>query len=106
MRKICFYVCKISNDITETKLIVFEKKDKEAMSPRSKMAARMAKRKGKKSHAFNSAKFNGVFLEEHKNDTVFAESCEALTEYACSGKTSVIFAYGNTGSGKTHTILG
>jgi len=79
---------------------------KTPLSPRSKRLVRMAKRRKMTKHAFSSATFSGAFTDGDKNEKVFSESCAHLVEHALTGETSLIFAYGNTGSGKTHTILG
>jgi len=77
-----------------------------ALTPRSKLLERMAKRRKKTEHAFCGVGFNGVFGEESTNHKVYLECVDALVDHALVGQTSMIFAYGNTGSGKTHTILG
>jgi len=76
------------------------------LTPRSKMRERMAKRRKKTKHAFCGVGFSGVFGEESTNQKVYVDCVDALVDHALAGKTSMIFAYGNTGSGKTHTILG
>jgi len=81
-------------------------KPKGPLSPRSKLKSRMQKRRKGAKHAFSSTTFSGVFTDGDKNEKVFSESCAPLVDYALTGQTSLIFAYGNTGSGKTHTILG
>eukprot|EP00493_Phyllostaurus_siculus_P024968 UN25311 len=65
----------------------------------------MARRKVKNKHAFSKVNFDRVFTEDSKNADVFA-GCEPVIDHLLNHKTSMIFAYANTGTGKTHTILG
>jgi len=74
-------------------------------TPRSKMRARMARRRVKNEHAFSKVNFDHVFTEVSKNADVYA-GCDPVIDHLLNQKTSMIFAYGNTGTGKTHTILG
>lgn len=76
------------------------------LSPRSKMRERMTKRRKKAKHAFCGVGFSGVFNEQSTNQKLYLDCVDALVDHALAGQTSMIFAYGNTGSGKTHTVLG
>merc|ERR550519_2025032 len=70
------------------------------------MVLKMSKRRKKNEHAYSSAEFHGFFTADQNNEHVYTNGCDALVDYVTSGKLSMMFAYGNTGSGKTHTILG
>ena len=50
--------------------------------------------------------FDRVFAPLASNTAVFSELSEVVGAVAASGRHSVIFAYGHTGSGKTHTLSG
>jgi len=76
-----------------------------ATTPRSKRKERMLRRRAKNKHAFSKVDFDYVFTENSKNADVY-KACDPLVDHILTGKTSMVFAYGNTGSGKTHTILG
>jgi len=76
-----------------------------AKAARSKIEQKMIQRRTRSKHAFSNVKFDHVFTENNKNADVFAV-CDPLVDHVLNKKTSMIFAYGNTGSGKTHTILG
>jgi len=75
---------------------------------RSKFEERMMRsqaRRAKNKHAFSNVDFDHVFTQNSKNTDVYAV-CDPLIDHVLDKKTSMVFAYGNTGSGKTHTILG
>jgi len=77
-----------------------------AKSARSKiMQERMMRRRARNKHAFSTVNFDQVLTENNNNLDVYA-ACDPLIDHVLTKKTSMIFAYGNTGSGKTHTILG
>ncbi|GMH91959.1 hypothetical protein TL16_g12208 [Triparma laevis f. inornata] len=50
--------------------------------------------------------FDHVFTETCAQDYFYEECCYALVESALSGYNGTIFAYGQTGCGKTHTMQG
>lgn len=50
--------------------------------------------------------FDQVLNENSPQDEVFSKTCEGLIEGVLDGYNSTIFAYGPTGSGKTHTMSG
>ena len=54
-----------------------------------------------KRYAFDFA-FDGTVSTEH----VFQSTAQFLCEAALDGFNSTVFAYGTTGAGKTHTMLG
>ncbi|OQR86362.1 kinesin family protein [Achlya hypogyna] len=62
------------------------------------------KSKPVKSRTFNG--LSGTFREDSTNADVFAPVVSPLVGEAINGRTGCCFAYGHTGSGKTHTILG
>ena len=49
-------------------------------------------------------RFDRVFGSHASNDMVYKEAAAALVESALSGVNGTVFAYGQTASGKTHTI--
>lgn len=50
--------------------------------------------------------FDHIFDQQSKTVQVYNTLCRGLLEPICSGVNSTIFAYGPTGSGKTHTMIG
>ena len=50
--------------------------------------------------------FDFAFDENSTTEEVFNSTASFLTETALEGFNSTVFAYGTTGSGKTHTMLG
>jgi hypothetical protein len=50
--------------------------------------------------------FNTIAKDDSTNVTVFQENVLPLVTETTAGNTSCVFAYGHTGSGKSHTILG
>lgn len=50
--------------------------------------------------------FDHIFTEEVTNDELYSTCIQSLIAQSFSGIDTTIFAYGQTGAGKTHTILG
>lgn len=50
--------------------------------------------------------FDIVFGEEVDQDNVYAETVKGLVDGVLDGYNASVFAYGATGAGKTHTMLG
>nr|XP_020458134.1 uncharacterized protein LOC109961566 isoform X2 [Monopterus albus] len=50
--------------------------------------------------------FDQVFGEESSNDDVYQRTAYPLVQHMLSGGKATCFAYGQTGAGKTHTMLG
>ncbi|MES1902917.1 MAG: tubulin-dependent ATPase kip3, partial [Paramarteilia canceri] len=50
--------------------------------------------------------FDGIISEDFSQKQVFEESTEELINPFIKGENVCIFAYGHTGSGKTHTLVG
>eukprot|EP01104_Vermistella_antarctica_P004874 TRINITY_DN1529_c0_g1_i2.p1 TRINITY_DN1529_c0_g1~~TRINITY_DN1529_c0_g1_i2.p1 ORF type:complete len:413 (+),score=72.83 TRINITY_DN1529_c0_g1_i2:133-1239(+) len=57
-----------------------------------------------KRHGFPN--FARVYCEESNNEAVFTHACQDLVSHTCDGNRSAIFAYGFTGTGKSHTMYG
>eukprot|EP00178_Gracilaria_changii_P016740 TRINITY_DN48072_c0_g1_i1.p1 TRINITY_DN48072_c0_g1~~TRINITY_DN48072_c0_g1_i1.p1 ORF type:complete len:726 (+),score=89.20 TRINITY_DN48072_c0_g1_i1:85-2262(+) len=55
---------------------------------------------------FHSFSFDHVFLQNTTNETVFDTVARPVVASAIDGINGVIFAYGQTAAGKTHTMLG
>lgn len=51
-------------------------------------------------------RFDSVFPETASQESVFEEMAAPLVRAVCSGYNAALFAYGQTGTGKTHTMLG
>ena len=51
-------------------------------------------------------KFDQVFNTAAKNRTIFAKLIQPLIEDAVKGFNATVFAYGQTASGRTHTMIG
>ena len=54
----------------------------------------------------NSYRFDYIFDTDKSNFDVFSECVAELVSKALQGESCTIFAYGVTGSGKTHTMMG
>ena len=50
--------------------------------------------------------YDAVYGEESQQQTVYDESAFSLVESVLEGYNGTIFAYGQTGTGKTHTMIG
>lgn len=50
--------------------------------------------------------FDHVFEDFVDTEVVFDQSSKFLLKQVCDGYNSTVFAYGSTGAGKTHTMLG
>lgn len=50
--------------------------------------------------------FDYCFNEHHKNHEVYTTSCKDIVLSAMDGINTTLFVYGQTGAGKTHTMLG
>ncbi|UKJ88431.2 kinesin [Theileria orientalis] len=50
--------------------------------------------------------FDYIVPENETTEQLYNDSCSDLVEKVLSGKNVTVFAYGSTGSGKTHTISG
>ena len=46
------------------------------------------------------------FVEESPNDQVYLDSCKKIVLSSLDGINGTIFMYGQTGAGKTYTMLG
>ncbi|KAM7452004.1 Kinesin-like protein kif22 [Porites harrisoni] len=51
-------------------------------------------------------RFNGFFGEESTQETLYHNSVCPLIPYVLQGQNASVFAYGPTGAGKTHTMVG
>jgi hypothetical protein len=65
---------------------------------------RLQKRE-KKANGFNGL-LHGVFEAEQNNTAVFEASVQPCVDHVLEGGVGAVFSYGQTSSGKTHTILG
>lgn len=50
--------------------------------------------------------FDGVFGEQYNNSQIYDKSVKNLIPVVLDGQHSTVFAFGCTGSGKTHTMMG
>jgi len=50
--------------------------------------------------------FDRVFSPEENNAAIYAETTKGLISGVLEGYNATVFAYGNTGAGKTHTMMG
>ena len=50
--------------------------------------------------------YDHVFDADCGTECIFEKTTRPLVDYVCSGYAATVFAYGATGSGKTHTMLG
>eukprot|EP00854_Cymbomonas_tetramitiformis_P007919 gene7919-9406_t len=50
--------------------------------------------------------FDGVYDEKSTSEEIYEAHIKRLTDAACQGLNGTVFAYGQTGAGKTHTIRG
>ena len=70
------------------------------------------KRKPSKDYAASSTQhercysFDSVFDNESTNKMIYQRAIKQLTKVVLNGYNATIFAYGVTGAGKTHTMIG
>ena len=50
--------------------------------------------------------YDNVFATDEKQETIYNKSAFSLVESVVAGYNGTIFAYGQTGCGKTHTMMG
>ena len=50
--------------------------------------------------------FDNVFAPDSAQSMIYEQSAFTLVEYVLDGYNGTIFAYGQTGCGKTHTMMG
>lgn len=50
--------------------------------------------------------FDAVLAEPASQEAVYRKSCASLVDHALSGLNTALFAYGPSGTGKTHTLIG
>lgn len=50
--------------------------------------------------------FDHVFEDYIETEVVFEQSSKFILKQVCDGYNGTVFAYGSTGAGKTHTMLG
>lgn len=84
------------------------KQNNKPLSPRSKHMARLAKKMRKremKATSFNGA-CHGVFEADDNNRAVYENSVSKCVQHVLNGGVGAVFTYGQTSSGKTHTVLG
>lgn len=77
-------------------------------TPRSKRMARLArklKKREEKAKKFDGL-LHGVFESDDKNDSVYENSVKHCVKHVLNGGVGAVFTYGQTASGKTHTVLG
>lgn len=48
--------------------------------------------------------FDNIFKEEIDQETIYKETVKPLVEYVKQGYSCTVFAYGQTGTGKTYTM--
>lgn len=58
------------------------------------------------SHLFGSAQFDIAFPPESTNVDVYNGTIKNIVSGVWNGMNTTVFAYGATGSGKTHTMVG
>lgn len=69
------------------------------------MLARRLQKRERKATGFNGL-LHGVFEAEQNNRAVFEGSVQPCVDHVLDGGVGAVFSYGQTSSGKTHTILG
>ena len=50
--------------------------------------------------------FDRIFPQGTDTETVYRNTCQPLIDSVIQGYNGCVFAYGTTGSGKTHTMTG
>lgn len=69
------------------------------------MLARRLQKRERKANGFNGL-LHGVFEADQNNRAVFESSVQPCVDHVLDGGVGAVFSYGQTSSGKTHTILG
>lgn len=63
-------------------------------------------KRGRDSQALKTYKFDKVFSETSTQEEVFNECIQSILDEVLSGYNCTVFAYGQTGTGKTYTMEG
>lgn len=58
------------------------------------------------SHEYKTFRFDAVFDEHASQQDIYNEAAFSVVEGSFSGYNGTVFAYGQTGCGKTHTMVG
>ena len=58
------------------------------------------------SNSYKTFRFDEVFDQDSKQPEIYAEAAFSVVEESFKGYNGTIFAYGQTGTGKTHTMTG
>lgn len=92
-------------DVIDTSLLVYDPY-MEARDTQYSYRGKQYNEIGKKANKNLQFNFDRVFDTNEDNITVYRETTKDLVASLLSGYNCSVFAYGSTGSGKTHTMLG
>ena len=93
-------------DVIDKNLLVFDPYVYDQTNDQYQYQGKMYKEIGKKPNKNLQFVFDRVFDDSENNLTVYQETTKDLVTSLLNGYNCSIFAYGSTGSGKTHTMLG
>ncbi|OTF84198.1 kinesin-like protein KIF18A-like protein [Euroglyphus maynei] len=93
-------------DVIDKSLLVFDPYIYEEDDNQYEYHGKRFKEIGKKANKNLQFNFDRVFNDEENNLTVYTETTKDLVTALLAGYNCSVFAYGSTGSGKTHTMLG
>ncbi|KAL2076650.1 hypothetical protein ACEWY4_027753 [Coilia grayii] len=90
--------------VVDSHMLIFDPKEQEVMFFRGqKIANRDVRKRANKDLKFV---FDSVFGETSRQEEVFENTTKGVVDGVLNGYNCTVFAYGATGAGKTHTMLG
>lgn len=93
-------------DVIDNSLLVFDPYIYDEDNNQYEYHGKRYKEIGKKANKNLQFNFDRVFNDEENNLSVYTETTKDMVEALLAGYNCSVFAYGSTGSGKTHTMLG
>nr|XP_027197880.1 kinesin-like protein KIF18A [Dermatophagoides pteronyssinus] len=93
-------------DVIDKSLLVFDPYIYDEDNNQYEYHGKRYKEIGKKANKNLQFNFDRVFNDEENNLSVYTETTKDMVEALLAGYNCSVFAYGSTGSGKTHTMLG
>ncbi|XP_063045547.1 kinesin-like protein KIF18A isoform X2 [Engraulis encrasicolus] len=90
--------------VVDSHMLIFDPKEQEVMFFRGqKIGNRDVRKRANKDLKFV---FDNVFGEDSRQEEVFENTTKGIVDGVLNGYNCTVFAYGATGAGKTHTMLG
>ncbi|XP_077444270.1 kinesin-like protein KIF18A [Stigmatopora argus] len=96
------HFCNVIN-VVDKHMLIFDPKEELPYFASQRLKNRNLNKKTKKDLKFV---FDHVFAEDSTQDEIFENTTKGVLDGVMNGFNCTVFAYGSTGSGKTHTMLG